>query len=372
MPKMSLEKKRELILHLCQYGDTIKADKALAQEVISERLQFIPHKKLYKFRPCEERHFQLLEENCIWMPPADSFVDLFDSTINIDLLKNSKDFEAWFSNQYPSFCFDLSKRFFESSGLPVPYTHADFVEYNQTCLDKNGDPIEDKERAFLIAHASPSELQQMDGILQQLKILRHKFLQRLEPAMASIVDVINDTRTYMRKASLVYCMTERYDNHTLWETYAKNYTGFCIEYSFEHFLDTPFDDYKNLVYVFPMTYRKVKPYFNMIPFVEGVFRQFIYKDETWKEDPELNADLNMQFYYKSKDYEYEHEWRFSIKNIGNSKQRFPFIHAIYVGYKISPNDLIRLHTIAKKLHVPIYQQRINNARNGFSYIKLNE
>lgn len=368
---MSLEKKRELLLQLCQYGEGIKTDKVLNQKVISERLQFIPHKKLYKFRPCEERHFRLLEENCIWMPCADSFVDLFDSTINIDLLKNSKDFESWFIEQYPTFCFDLSKHFFENKGLSVPYTHADFVEYNRTCLDKNGNPIEDRERAFLIAHASPSELCQMETILQQLKILRNEFLQRLEPSMSAIIDATNDTRTYMRKASLVYCMTERYDNHTLWETYADNYSGFCIEYSFEHFLDVPFEDYKNLAYMFPMTYRKVKPYFNVIPFVNGVFQQFIYKDETWKEDPELNADLNMQLYYKSKDYEYEHEWRFSIKDAGNNKQRFPFIHAIYVGYKISPDNLDRLHAISKKLHIPIYHQKVNHAKNGFSYIKLN-
>lgn len=31
---------------------------------------------------------------------------------------------------------------------------------------------------------------------------------------------------------------------------------------------------------------------------------------------------------------------------------------------------MRLHTIAKKLRVPIYQQRINNSKNGFSYIEL--
>ena len=367
---MCLTKKREFLLQLCQYGDTIKTDEELTQKVISERLQFIPRKKLYKFRPCEERHFQLLDENCIWLPPADSFVDLFDSTINIDLLKNSKDFESWFLDQYPTFCFDLSKHFFESRGLSVPYTHADFVEYNRTCLDKNGDPIEDMERAFLIAHASPSELQQMETIIQQLNILRNEFLQHLEPSMSAIIDAINDMRTYMRKASLVYCMTERYDNHTLWETYADKYSGFCVEYSFENFLDVPFDDYKHLAYMFPMTYRKVKPYFNIIPFVDGAFRQYICKDESWKNDPELYADLNMQLYYKSKDYEYEHEWRFSIKNAGNSKQRFPFIHAIYVGYNIAPNNLMRLHTIAKKLHVPIYQQRINNSKNGFNYIKL--
>lgn len=81
--------------------------------------------------------------------------------------------------------------------------------------------------------------------------------------------------------------------------------------------------------------------------------------------------MNLQLYYKSKDYEYEHEWRFSIKNEGNSKQKFPFVHAIYVGYNIDFANLARLRTIAKNIHIPIYQQKINNAGNGFNYVKLN-
>lgn len=370
MSKMCLEKKKELLLQLCQYGDTIKTDEKLTQKVISERLQFIPHKKLYKFRPCEERHFQLLEEKCIWMPPANTFVDLFDSTINIDLSENSEEFEPWLLKNYPILCFDFSKMLFESKGLPTPYTHADFMEYNRTCLDENGDPIEDKEQAFLIAHASPEELPHMNEIFQQLKVMRNRFNEQVEPALAAINDTISTMRTHVREISLVYCMTERYDNRTLWENYADNYKGFCIEYSFKHFLDAPFDDYKNLIYMFPMTYRKVKPYFNMVPFVDGVFRQFIYKDETWKDDPGLNADLNMQLFYKSKDYEYEHEWRFSIKNAGNSKQRFPFINAIYVGHSIAPHNLNRILSIAANLHIPVYQQKLNNAGNGFCYTKL--
>jgi preprotein translocase subunit SecB len=60
-------------------------------------------------------------------------------------------------------------------------------------------------------------------------------------------------------------------------------------------------------------------------------RGFITKDPTWQTDIDLNTELNMQLYYKSKDYEYEHEWRFAIKNERNNKQRFPFAHAILRG-----------------------------------------
>ena len=364
---MTLKQKREFFVEMCQVREELKANEQLAQEIIRKHLKFLPHQKLYKFRECIEQNFEALEENCIWMSLASSFLDPFDNTINIDPKENVKEIEQWLKENYPVFCFDLAKGLYEQKGIPVPYTHEDFKYYIETCLDENGDPIEEKEHEFLIAHASAEELERMDEIFQQLKVLRDKFADIEDSTLKNMSEVIEQSRVGMRERSLVYCMTERYDNHTLWENYARNYTGFCIEYSFRKFADKDFADYKNLVYMFPMTYRKKKPFFNMVPLMEGSFRQFIYKDDSWQRDPELDADLNMQLFYKHSDYEYEHEWRFSIGVENTNKQSFPFVSAIYVGKDIKPRHLKRLIGIAQKLGVPIYKQEFNNARNGYDY-----
>lgn len=367
MSKMTLKQKREQLIKMCNVREELKTNEQLVQEVIKERLTFIPHQKLYKFRTCSNRNLKTLEENCIWMSLASSFPDSFDNTINIDPKENVKEIEKWLKENYPVFCFDLAKGFCEERGLVIPYTHKDFKEYIETCLDENGDPIEDKEKAFLIAHATAEELEQIDSILQQLKLIRDKFAEIEDKTVENMADVINQTRTGMRDRSLVYCMTERYDNHTLWENYAKNYTGFCIEYSFCDFYKYDFHDYKNLVYMFPMTYLKKKPYFNMVPLMDGSFRQFIYKDDSWARDPELDADLNMQLFYKDSDYDYEREWRFSINADNANKQKFPFVSAIYAGKDITQRNLSRLIKIARKLGVPVYKQVINRAINGYDY-----
>lgn len=364
---MTLKQKREQLIKMCNVREELKTNEQLVQEVIKERLTFIPHQKLYKFRTCSNRNLKTLEENCIWMSLASSFPDSFDNTINIDPKENVKEIEKWLKENYPVFCFDLAKGFCEERGLVIPYTHKDFKEYIETCLDENGDPIEDKEKAFLIAHATAEELEQIDSILQQLKLIRDKFAEIEDKTVENMADVINQTRTGMRDRSLVYCMTERYDNHTLWENYAKNYTGFCIEYSFCDFYKYDFNDYKNLVYMFPMTYLKKKPYFNMVPLMDGSFRQFIYKDDSWARDPELDADLNMQLFYKDSDYDYEREWRFSINADNANKQKFPFVSAIYAGKDITQRNLSRLIKIARKLGVPVYKQVINRAINGYDY-----
>ena len=232
---MTINQKRELLVEMCKIREELKSNEQLVREVIEKRLTFLPRKKLYKFRTCSNQNFQILEENCIWMPSASSFHDSFDNTINIDPKQNIREIEKWLNENYPVLCFDLAKTFYEERGVVIPYTHNDFLEYVETCLDKNGDPIDEKERNFLISHASPKELEHMDEIFKQLKLVRDKFAEIEENAIDNMSMVINQTRTQMRERALVYCMTERYDNHTLWENYADNYTGFCIEYFFKDF-----------------------------------------------------------------------------------------------------------------------------------------
>ena len=367
MPKMTLKQKRELLVEMCKVRDELKTNEQLTREVIQRHLAFLPRQKLYKFRECTERNFKTLAENCIWMSLASSFPDPFDNTINIDPKKNAREIERWLRENYPVFCFDLAKSLAEERGMVVPYTRKDFIEYVETCVDENGDLIEEKEREFLIAHASPEELERMDEIFQQLKNMRGQFAEIEDNIFEKLSDAIKQTRTGMREKTLVYCMTERHDNHTLWENYAKNYTGFCIEYSFRNFSELPFEDYKNLVYMLPMTYRRKRPYFNVAPLLDGLGRQFVYMDDSWQRDPEMDADLNMQFFYKHSDYEYEHEWRFSIGAENTNKQRFPFVSAVYAGKDIKPRNLKRLCNVAKKLNVPVYKQVLNQANNGFRY-----
>lgn len=372
MSKMTLEQKKAIFLALCEYGDSIKTDKELADTVIRERLGFIPHKKLYKFRTCSERNFKTLEENCIWMSPANRFPDQFDSTINVDFKQNRREIEKWFHSNYPVLCFDFAKMLCEQYGQTIPYTHEDFREYANTCFDHNGKPIADREEQFLRKHASPDELAQMDIVLQQIKMLRDEFAEVEDRVCDDLIEIVDQLRTRMRDTMLTYCMTERCDNPVLWENYADNYSGFCIEYDFSKLDQHSFSDYINLVFLFPMTYRKRKPYFDMVPLMDGAIREYISKDSSWQSNPKLLADLNLQLYFKSKDYEYEHEWRFSIKNEGNSKQFFPFISAIYAGKDILPENLTNLVTIAKTLNVPLLRQKTNRSKNGFDYVPLEE
>ena len=367
MPKMTDAVKREAFIRLHQNKDELNSDEQLVCDEINERLRYVPHKKLYKFRKCSPRNFRTLKENCIWMAPGKDFHDLTDSTINIDFKRNGKQIEAWLKDNYPLLAFEFSQSLCAQLGVEMPYSYENFLEYMEFFLDKNGDVIEDKEAAFLRSHAPEEELHRMDQMLLSLQQARQN-LSRQEDGLTNIfADAIENMRTAMRNKSLIYCMTEGYDNASLWENYADTYKGFCIEYSFENFNSQSFEVYKNLAHLFPMTYRVRKPYFNMVPFIEGFFYQLFTGDTSWQQDSAINADLNMQLYYKRKEYEFEHEWRFAISDKFESKQPFPFVSALYAGKDIKPGNLRRLCSVAQKLNVPVYRQALNRTNNGFIY-----
>lgn len=175
MPKMTVAQKREFLVEMCNCREYLKTDVELNKAVLKKHLKFLPQQKLYKFRVCIEREFRMLEENCIWMSLASSFPDPFDHTINIDLVKNRREVKEWLGKNGSSLCFEVVKRLFEEKGLAIPYTFSDFEDYMKTCLDENGIPIKDRERAFLAAHATPDELSQMDSIIQQLVCAKKRF-----------------------------------------------------------------------------------------------------------------------------------------------------------------------------------------------------
>jgi len=207
----------------------------------------------------------------------------------------------------------------------------------------------------------------MEQILEELKDFRKKLLQLEDSVVEATAETINQMRTHLRENLLVYCMAEHYNVSSLWEHYADVYKGFCIEYSFAGYAKNAFDDYKSLLFLLPITYRAKRAYFNMVPFMEGIIRQTFLHDTSWQLDPHINVDLNMQMYYKTKEYSFEKEWRFAINNKADHRQYFPFVSAIYAGKDIKPGNLKRLCSIAKKLRVPVYKQARNQMNNSFIY-----
>ena len=371
MPKLTIEEHKVYLKELMEYGSKIKMDQCLVDDVLERHLRNVPNKKLYKFRTCSVRNFKTLEENCIWMPSASTFQDTFDCSINIDFSANAPSLELWMKNNYMLFCLKFVKDVLKGLGIKIEYPRDIIERYIKTCVNDEGQIDLDEEYNFLKQFATQEELTNFDLIISNMNMVRKQIEAKLNSEQHVILEPVKKSidfmRSYLRESTLVYCMTEHVDNNRLWETYSANYSGFCIEYSFENYMGTDFDTYKNLVYLMPMQYVVDKPYFDIVPFLDIAMSDCLCEENTILNNAELMTKLNMQMYYKAKEYESEHEWRFSIKNENNSKQPFPFVNAIYVGKNIKPRNLSRLRNIARKLGVPIFMQKINRHNNGYEY-----
>lgn len=363
MAPMSEAQKREFFLELCTIRDNLFADEVLVKDIIDRHMAFLPSKKLYKFRKCNEQNFQTLSENGIWMSPASGFDDPFDSTINFS--NEQKQYNDWLHKNRVNLGIAFAKQICENHFLPITLTEAELTYLVENCFEIDGKVISDK----LDRYASTLPVQKRYEIRNILQLYNKKDVTEIL-TFDAVAKMLSEQQSHVQNISLIYCMTEYYENTSFWENYADNYTGFCIEYCFDQYYENDFEDYRNLMFLLPMTYCDKKPPYAIVPFIEDTFQDLILHNSTWKHNVSTDVDLNMQLYYKRRNYEYEREWRFAIRNKQNNKQFFPYVSGIYVGYKTTPDNIVRLQNIAKALKVPIYLQKPNIFNSDFEYIPI--
>lgn len=367
--QMPDEAKLDMLFKMCSHNENGTPDVPFVQSLIEERLEYLPEKKLYKFRSCEEKNLDALREKCIWMAPANQFADVFDSVIDVGLTEEAA---KWIAGHTCQIGYALGKWFSDQTGCPMDLKPKEVEEFLNHCLD--GEGILDLEKALAYAQETgdTAAIVSMSDALNRFAALRldlEKNAARWSREIAEHMDVM---RNSVRNSVVTYCMTERMDNHSLWENYADQYRGFCVEYDFTDFDTKPYEHYENLVSLFPMSYVEERPPYDILPLLQGGLQEFFDGNEGWKKDPKMNAALNLHLLYKKDDYRYEREWRFSRKGTVGRKCYFPFVSAIYAGKDISRDHLYKLLEIGRHLAVPVYRQEVDMFRSGFRYCEVKE
>ena len=141
----------------------------------------------------------------------------------------------------------------------------------------------------------------------------------------------------------VCSLTERLDSLPLWAHYAKNHTGFAMEYDFK---SLPFYDLMG-VSLWPIRYGGI---FDATEMLQGA---------------EIGGEFNNMFalvaaLHKSPDWSYEEEWRLVLVDGSNQPPRnfsVP-LKAVYLGSKITDDDAVKVIEAAAVAGVPAYQMRL--------------
>lgn len=215
---------------------------------------------------------------------------------------------------------------------------ADFVPASE--LDSIVDRIQRGEDyvEMLVNVFNPQGLLTMKPGGMELFRLHAKSL--MDNATSDIARVYADLRAHMGVSSF----SERVDSPLMWAHYANSHKGYCVEYDFSNS--------------------------NMSSSILPV----IYQDEIFEcscvLDEEKRRQIIITALVKSKDWEYEKEWRMVVPHMQPMKSgvnvKVPTPKAVYLGSHIIEEDRSRIIDICNNKGVEVFQ--MIHSQNNFKMI----
>lgn len=155
----------------------------------------------------------------------------------------------------------------------------------------------------------------------------------------------------------VTCFSEKNDVPLMWAHYAEKHKGFCIEFDIPKDR-TGYPDFdKNHSALLPVIYSDNRP---------DLTDTILTSDyiATLESSNEINGEILYSLLHKSKNWEYEKEWRIICTN--NEKTlHIPLISAIYLGVNTKYDVKKQLVEIARKKNVPVYQMKLSATEYKF-------
>lgn len=291
----------------------ISADNSNDEKAIDMCFQF-KHKALprflYKYRTFNIDSLKNLQENTLYLSYPKDFNDPFDSTI----------------------CLSYEKLIIESikNNCDNPF---------ENCSDRNKlEALKMLEKGICAEEVFSKYL----GIFRTKK----SWSRYTNKARAEIESSLSKLNEDYQKNFLMCCFSEVIDNVLMWSHYSQNHTGFCIEY-----------DIASLDYDDPLTYFMYPVIYTRKPFLNS--SSINYAD---------NINLIVAQLNKSSDWSYEKEFRFLLNPNSGTVYNMPIKPSkIYLGNKISNENLKLILKIAKKMDVPIakMQLKINSFKMDF-------
>lgn len=267
---------------------------------------------LYKFREVNDYSLSNLRESTLYLTVASTFNDPYDSAV---------DFDPHFGTTHAELFLDRME------GVSVQ---------RRTAILSAKDPLLEVVRYF------HSQTKEVEGELSEEE------LGRLAAVMKNIHEgfvskVVNDMNSKLQNSYKICSLTERLDSLPLWAHYAKNHTGFAMEYDFRCL---PPQNVLGLS-LWPVRYSGV---FNASDLLQGL--------EPAR--PFNNLFGLIAALHKSPDWSYEEEWRLVIVD-GSTEPPRNFsapLKAVYLGSKISDEDERLVLREALMAGVPVFKMRL--------------
>lgn len=290
----------------------------------AQRLKFeqIP-KSLYRFRQFNNHSIENLLMEREWQSYPCEFNDPFDSRLKIDMDIAKK--EIFFKLTWSEFLKSLKKQdlFFSNEELDDIYSSTNPIYTTAKYIAKYDRNYQDKEEEFA------------------------KFV--FDMVDKELKRILDPFRTAIQTGYFIVCYSEVKERILMWSYYAKDHSGFCIEYNF-----------KELGPLHPLS---------------RILHPVIYTDELFDAtyyliNPLVNNHRTNNLFgiypsiSKGREWAHEREWRTVYPFGPNARNEDRFIKVpcpknIYVGSKASTENINRLREISEIKKISLYQMHLD-------------
>lgn len=282
-------------------------------------------RRLFKYREFDSAGYSLsnLQDHTVWMNAPQNFNDPYDCALMVNF----------------------------NALLPVP------VEAMDELLSKTGHSESERERVIGLLAGSPRPYEDLIKLLTEEGHVDQMFYEAIITVLEDrhdkmIADFSEKTKGLAKVCS--FCESER--SILMWAHYARDHTGFCIEYDFTSLGANDL----NTRFLYPVIYSEALH--DHSSHMAGVDRS--------KANP---LSIVLPAITKNAEWSYEKEWRLVYSNNFMPSPRsipVPKPKKVYAGVRISAGNLVELERICNAQDIPLV--KMSMSKTEFKIVPMGE
>lgn len=297
---------------------------------------------LYKYRPFDEFTIDMLENEYVYLCPAENLDDPSECKVDISI----HDLYEWESGQIKFSCVELILNIFK------PLIPAENFEMVKNLVYDSIMPNGKVKRNFLIDDSAKIQKLVPETNIAPLINFLGIIPEKLDDS--NIKDCLEELLVLAlsaRKSMGICSLSELKNSKKMWQNYADKEKGYCIEYDFQ--------EYENLDFLYPVMYQDNRET-NLVINLIATFIGHMIDGMNYKEIVVDKSQVMRMFLTKDTKWKYQKEWRFL--GDANKKLSAPRIHAIYIGKNMSKLNQKKIIDYCQKHNITVHMKDKKNIK----------
>lgn len=282
---------------------------------------------LYKYRAFDEYTFDMLENDYVYLCPAEKLDDPSECDVSFDM----NDIYDLKQNRLKRRCVEKIIEQLKPYTTQENHQHVQSIMHGIMCSDGTVKPNYLLDASFELQQLAPDV-----AIAPYVNWLINIPEQLDKPEMKEQIERLFAVGYYSKKDTGICSLAESRNIARMWEKYAQNSSGYCIEYDIS--------DYEYSVGIFPVVYQDNRETNIIEQLMANVVGQLIY-DYSNKQINFDKSQFMRLFLTKNTEWLYQKEWR--LFGLPNVKMQAPIIKTIYLGKNCSNDNKQKMLSIAK-------------------------